>query len=397
MAETILSPVIEKLIELLAQELVDRIDDVVDEYIHYLHMKHHGHHGNKFLQFVYRTCHFAQLIKPRYDIASEIRDIKKSLREIKERGQSYGLRPFEQGSSSNKNVDASSMGTQLGSLYIEEDDHAKFKGRSRRLSVFSTTKDVLEIVRDSKVHSIIFHNIDQLTDSFVTGLFKELKLLKLLDFEDTPLYDIPKEVGHLFHLKYINLKGIGKVTTEMGKALTISIGKMSHLEELFITSFRDEEILDFESISSPPRSLRFSLRYRLKEFLNWISVLQNLRGLTLRFTSFRRLKLLIVGKLEGLKVVKMDREALPHLEQLDIGDCLLLEEIPSNIEHLPNLKSLIIKDMTREFVASLQPNGGSHYWKIEHVTFVTILLKYGGWATFKKYRLGEPSLLELLQ
>uniref|UniRef100_A0A803Q840 Uncharacterized protein n=1 Tax=Cannabis sativa TaxID=3483 RepID=A0A803Q840_CANSA len=213
----------------------------------------------------------------------------------------------------------------------------------------------------------------------------------------------------------------------MGKPLTISIGKMSHLEELFITSFRDEEILDFESISSPLRSLRFSLRYRLKEFLNWISVLQNLRGLTLRFTrlrnikdlpnlefiylhqaydgeelhfqecSFRRLKLLIVGKLEGLKVVKMDREALPHLEQLDIGDCLLLEEIPSNIEHLPNLKSLIIKDMTREFVASLQPNGGSHYWKIEHVTFVTILLKYGGWATFKKYRLGEPSLLELLQ
>ncbi|KAM6580881.1 hypothetical protein CsatA_004655 [Cannabis sativa] len=516
MAETVLSPIIEKLMELLAQELrqlVNRIDDVVDEYIHYLHMKHHGHHGRKFVQFVYRTCHFAQLIKPRYDIASVIRDIKKSLREIKERGQSYGLRPFEQGSSSNKNVDASSMGTQLGSLYIEEDDlvgidstsnelvrnliegpaicvvisivgesgidrstgtieeaidhlrnylktkkyviifddvwqrdfwgvikhafpindnkgnriiittrntsvsysikespfdivkelkplcwdsswelfckwayrfepdrccpehlynisceivrkcqdamcfphilntsKAKFKGRSRRLSVFSTTKDVQEIV-------------DQLTDSFVTGLFKELKLLKLLDFEGAPLYDIPKEVGHLFHLKYLNLKGthvkrlpksirslynlqvlnlfntfieelpieinklqnfqhllrhryingdecsvksygdvkihqgigclkelqtltfveaykngvdfvkelqkltklvslgIGKVTTKMGKALTVSIGKMSHLEELFITYFRDEEILDVESISSPPPSLRFiSLR-----------------------------------------------------------------------------------------------------------------------------------------
>ncbi|KAF4375198.1 hypothetical protein G4B88_029596 [Cannabis sativa] len=767
---------------MLQKQLVDRIDDVVDEYIHYLHMKHHGHHGRKFVQFVYRTCHFAQLIKPRYDIASVIRDIKKSLREIKERGQSYGLRPFEQGSSSNKNVDAFSMGTQLGSLYIEEDDldydkslmlldrstgtieeaidhlrnflktkkyviifddvwqrdfwgvikhafpindnkgnriiitthntsvsysikespfdivkelkplcwdsswelfckwayrfepdrccpehlynisceivrkcqglprllstkekiefewqkvidnlnyefeinpqlngiltvlsfsyhdlpyhlkccflyfgmfpkdylifdqrlyriwiaegfieskrdntlkkvaqeylnelihrnlvsfhiifgfqrwcyvhdllfeiiltkvdamcfshmlntsKAKFKGRSRRLSVFSTTKDVQEIVRDSKVRSVIFHNVDQLIDSFVTGLFKELKLLKLLDFEGAPLYDIPKEVGHLFHLKYLNLKGthvkrlpksigslynlqvlnlfntfikelpieinklqnfqhllghryinrdecsvksygdvkihpgigclkelqtltfveaykngvdfvkelqkltklvslgIGKVTTEMGKSLTISIGKMSHLEELFITYFRDEEILDFERISSPPPSLRFiSLRVpkldlsgseskgltlcftrlrneplrNIKDLpsLEFIRLHQAYDGEELHFEegSFRRLKHLIVGKLEGLKVLKMDRGSLPHREQLGIIDCL---------------------DMTREFVAALQPNGGPHYWKIKHVTSVTILYKYGGWATFKKYRLGEPGLLELLQ
>ncbi|KAF4392805.1 hypothetical protein F8388_010828 [Cannabis sativa] len=533
------------------------------------------------LEMLQKTCHFAQLIKPRYDIASVIRDIKKSLREIKERGQSYGLRPFEQGSSSNKNVDAFSMGTQLGSLYIEEDDlinwdnrrsnrsfeelledkevchvivavagllstkekiefewqkvidnlnyefeinpqlndylifdqrlyriwiaegfieskrdntlkkvaqeylnelihrnlvsfhiifgfqrwcyvhdllfeiiltkvdamcfshmlntsKAKFKGRSRRLSVFSTTKDVQEIVRDSKVRSVIFHNVDQLIDSFVTGLFKELKLLKLLDFEGAPLYDIPKEVGHLFHLKYLNLKGthvkrlpksigslynlqvlnlfntfikelpieinklqnfqhllghryinrdecsvksygdvkihpgigclkelqtltfveaykngvdfvkelqkltklvslgIGKVTTEMGKSLTISIGKMSHLEELFITYFRDEEILDFERISSPPPSLRFiSLRLRneplrnIKDLpsLEFIRLHQAYDGEELHFEegSFRRLKHLIVGKLEGLKVLKMDRGSLPHREQLGIIDCLSLK------------------------------------------------------------------------
>ena len=418
---------------------------------------------------------------------------------------------------------------------IVDKSKARFKGKSRRLSVYSTTKDVLEIVRDSKVRSITFHNVHDLTESFVVSLFKNFKLLKLLDFEDAPLYNIPKEVGNLFHLKYLNLKstkvkmlpksignlynlqtlnlfdtlveelpieinklrklqrllaqrynnenesslnsygcvrihegiscleelqtltlvegydegvdfvkelerltkletlGIGKVTGAMVKALGISIGKMNHLEELFINSIREEEILDFSCILSPPRSLRFlSLRCRLEVLPSWISTLQNLRGLTLRFTrltdeplkhlkglrnltfirlyqaydgeelhfevgGFQKLKEVRFENLKQLKVVKIERGALPLLELFHVEACLLMQEMPSDIQHLPNLKSLNIRDMPREFVAALLPNGGPHYWKIQNVPFVNIQYKHGGWTTFQSYKLGEPDLLKRLQ
>ncbi|PON51562.1 LRR domain containing protein, partial [Parasponia andersonii] len=242
--------------------------------------------------------------------------------------------------------------------------------------------------------------------------------------------DFVKELEKLTKLETL---GIGKVTASMGKDLGISIGKMNHLEELFINSIREEEILDFNCILSPPLSLRFlSLRCRLDEFPNWISMLQNLRGFSLRFTrlideplkhlkglpnltfirlyqaydgeelhfeegGFRKLKEVRLGKLEGLKVVKIDRGALPFLEEFQIEACLLMQEIPSNIELLPNLKSLIIKDMPREFVAGLQPNGGLHYSKIRHVPSVSIMYKQGGWTTFQSHKLGEPELLQRLQ
>ena len=411
----------------------------------------------------------------------------------------------------------------------------RFNGTSRRLSVNNTTKDVLKIVGDSRIRTAILFNIDELTKSFVVSLFENFKLLKVLDFEDAPLYILPKEVGNLFNLKYLNLNGtkvrvlpksignlyslqtlnlfdtlveeipieinklrnlqhllaqrfnnenecslnsygcvrihegigcleelqtltfveacdsgvdfvkelemlmkletlgIGKVTAEMGKALGNSIGKMIHLEELFINSIKDEEILDFTGISSPPPCLRYlSLRCRLQEFPNWISKLHSLRGLSLRFArlaneplkhlkglpnlafirlyqafdgeelhfeegGFQKLKELRLRKLEGLKVVKIDRGALPLLEEFDLGACPLMQEMPSDIVHLTNLKSLTITDMPKEFVAGLQANGGPHYWKIKHVPSVNFRFKRGGWTTYDVYQLGESNLLQRLQ
>ncbi|PON78360.1 LRR domain containing protein [Parasponia andersonii] len=88
--------------------------------------------------------------------------------------------------------------------------------------------------------------------------------------------------------------------------------------------------------------------------------------------GFQTLKELLLGKLDGLKVVKIDRGALQLLEEFEVEDCLLMQEIPSNIEQLPSLKSLQIKDMPREFMAGLQPNTGSNYSKIKHITSVAI-------------------------
>ena len=115
------------------REEADHIEDIVDEYIHHLGTKPHRP-VRKFFHFACKTCHFAKSMKPRYDIATEIRYIKESLLEIKERGQRYGLKPFEQGSSSNKmtNVDEL-IGPQLGSLYIEDDDLVGIDSTSKEL------------------------------------------------------------------------------------------------------------------------------------------------------------------------------------------------------------------------------------------------------------------------
>ncbi|PON78352.1 NB-ARC domain, LRR domain containing protein [Parasponia andersonii] len=409
----------------------------------------------------------------------------------------------------------------------------RFQGKSRRLSIYNTTEDVLKVVGDSKIRTVIMFNIDELTSCFVVNLFENCRLLKVLDFEDAPLDNLPCEVGNLLHLKYLNLNGtkvktlpksianlhnlqalnlfdtlveelpievnklrnlqhllaewynnenefslysfgcvriqegigcleklqtltfveaygrvgfvnelekltkletlgIGKVSAEMGKALVASIGKMNLLEVLYINSVSHEEILDLKCTSSPPFLRYLSLRCRLQEFPDWISKLQNLRGLSLRFSrltdeplkclkglpnlafillyqaydgaelhfeegGFKKLKELKLGKLEGLKVVKIDRGALPFLEEFDFDACPLMQEMPSDIEHLKNLKSLKITDMPREFMAGLQPNGGPHYWKIKYIPSVTFRFKNGGRTTFHVYKLGEPELLQRLQ
>lgn len=37
-------------------------------------------------------------------------------------------------------------------------------------------------------------------------LFKKFRLLRVLDFEDAPIDCLPKEVGKLFHLKYLSFE-----------------------------------------------------------------------------------------------------------------------------------------------------------------------------------------------
>ncbi|PON78363.1 NB-ARC domain, LRR domain containing protein, partial [Parasponia andersonii] len=115
---------------------------------------------------------------------------------------------------------------ELGFYQILNKSKPRFKGKSRRLSVYSTTKDVLKIVGDSSIRTVILFDIDELSKSFVVNLFKNFKLLKALDFENAPLDDLPKEVGNLIHLKYLNLDGT-KV-----KKIPKSIGNLSNLQTL---------------------------------------------------------------------------------------------------------------------------------------------------------------------
>ncbi|GMN66354.1 hypothetical protein TIFTF001_035418 [Ficus carica] len=97
-----------------------------------------------------------------------------------------------------------------------------------------------------------------------------------------------------------------------------------------------------------------------------------------------------------LRKVEIERGALPLLEELTIGPSPLLNEVPSGIRHLRNLKVLANYDMPAEFVLGIQPNGGSDYRKVKHVPSVLFWYRVQG-RQYVMYKLGELDLLDHLQ
>ncbi|PON67086.1 NB-ARC domain, LRR domain containing protein [Parasponia andersonii] len=216
-----------------------------------------------------------------------------------------------------------------------------------------------------------------------------------------------KELDKLSKLKSL---GVTNLTKETSGTICVAVKKLNHLESLYLRTDNGDEILDIKPIaSSPPPLMRIlCLVGRLNEFPPWISYLSNLQGLMLCFSKliddplkylkdlpnllalrlisssfdgeqlhfeeggFLRLNDLKLVTLKGLKLVKIDTGALPLLKTLDIHSCPLLEEVPSGIQYLRNLKQLSISDMPREFVLRMQMNGGPDYLKIQHVPAVHI-------------------------
>ncbi|KAE7996420.1 hypothetical protein FH972_001147 [Carpinus fangiana] len=278
------------------------------------------------------------------------------------------------------------------SLSSELECDTTFHGKSRCLSIQDARENVFETSEYSRVRSVFLFNINEMPRSFIAKLFKKFKLLKVLDFEDAPIDYLPQEVG----------------------------------------SISEDEIIDLQSISSPPPFLEhLSLRGRLEKLPNWIPKLQNLVTLLLFFSSleedplpcvqalpnlitlslnhvydgeqlhfeeggFRKLKRLTLRELKTLKTVKIDRGSLLGLEQLEIGPCPHMKEVPVGIQHLESLKILDFYEMDREFVLRMQPDRGEDYWKVKKVTTIRLRYRIKG-ERYQIYKLGESNLLERLQ
>ncbi|GMY30830.1 disease resistance protein RPM1-like [Fagus crenata] len=223
--------------------------------------------------------------------------------------------------------------------------------------------------------------------------------------------DLIKELGKLRQLRKLGVKNLTKETM---RALCASIGKMNHLESLEVSSISENEIIDLQSISSPPQCLqRLYLKCCLEKLPEWIPQLQhlvrikifwsklsddplkafqnlpNLLELTisrqayigeqLHFQKggFPKLKNLGLQHLNGLYSLMIDEGASPLLEGLVIGPCLQLKEVPSGIQHLRNLKDLRFVDMPKEFEESLDPEQGPCFRIIEHVPVIYLYHKIG--------------------
>jgi disease resistance protein RPM1 len=309
------------------------------------------------------------------------------------------------------------------------------------LNVIETTVRELpvEIFRLYKLRHILAHSHDyEIKMSFYSmkgvrvhegvGCLKDLQTLSLIEanHHGDGLFE---ELGKLSQLRML---GIGNMTAKRGRALCTSIQNMARLKILIVGSISEVEIIDLQSISSPPPFLEhLFLRGRLEKLPNWISELTNLVTLILSISSleedplpyvqalpnlitislnhaydgeqlhfkegsFRKLKRITLREMKKIKIMEIDRGSLPNLVELEIGPCSQMKEIPSGIQHLKSLKNLDFYEMSREIVLSMQPDGGKDYWKVKKVTTVCFWYRIKG-ERYQKYRLGDSKLLERLQ
>ncbi|KAL6339355.1 hypothetical protein AAG906_028087 [Vitis piasezkii] len=348
---------------------------------------------------------------------------------------------------------------ELSFCCVMTGEASSFDGRFRRLSVQNSSNNVLDITgKKSHIRSIFLYNSQMF---FLGTLASKFKLLKVLDLDGARLDSIPEDLGNLLHLRYLSLRntkvrmlprsirvhvkeGIGcleelqklscveanhgvgvikelgklgqlrklsvsKLTRENGEHLCASITKMDCLKSLFISSLREDEILDLQYISHPPSCLSHLLLFGLLEKLpDCVSELQNLSMVNLyasnlmndpvqvlqtlpslqmlrlirataveelcfEATGFQKLKILRLVWLIGLKRVKIENGALPQLETLRVGPCPQLEELPLGIRHLTRLTTLEFFNLQEELKLSMIPSRGRNYKIVEHIPNVLFM------------------------
>ncbi|KAF8394100.1 hypothetical protein HHK36_020305 [Tetracentron sinense] len=232
------------------------------------------------------------------------------------------------------------------------------------------------------------------------GIWSLVNLQVLRDINLSQGRGAARELGRLTQLRRLGIRGLRR---EDGVDLCRSIEKMSNLRFLDVQSNR-KEVLDIQSLSSPPMLLqKFYLAGNLEKFPNWIPSLNNLERiilaccklrddplevlqtlsnlvwlrlydaydgeeLCLKEGGFQRLETLEFFRLERLRLVRLEKGSLPRLQNIYMDGCKMLEKVPLGTECLSNLKVFSYREMSNEFVMSLNPNEqGGDYWKIAHI------------------------------
>lgn len=252
-----------------------------------------------------------------------------------------------------------------------------------------------------------FNNVHSFKAPYRIGCLSFLQ--SLVDIDATPADDttIVREIGRLQQLKEL---GIMKLREEDGKDLCISLTKLMSLETLYIASRDEDEILDLLDAVSPAPPIRsLELRGRLLKVPQWITSLQGLTRLILKWSridddplesfqylpnlmylelchayqgsslcfkapGFQRLKKLMIIKLNALERLRVDEGSMPILQELCVWGCKAMDEVPSGIEHLRDLQYADFSDMSEVFVRALekQKEEEEDNWKLGHIPKVEI-------------------------
>ncbi|PNX92329.1 NBS-containing resistance-like protein, partial [Trifolium pratense] len=207
-------------------------------------------------------------------------------------------------------------------------------------------------------------------------------------------------------LKQLRKLGLKHVRREHGNAISAAVVEMQHLESLNITAMVEDEIIDLNFVSIPPKLQRLHLQARLEKLPDWIPKFESLVQIMLALSKlkddpmqslknlpnllklslwqnaydgeilhfenggFQKLKELILSHLNGVNSILIEKGALLSLEKLKMEKIPQLKEVPSGIKPMDKLKVIDLVDMPDEFVKSIDPDKGHNHWIIKHVPIV---------------------------
>ncbi|TKY49767.1 Disease resistance protein RGA2 [Spatholobus suberectus] len=112
--------------------------------------------------------------------------------------------------------------------FVQGGDESATSGISRRLSIDTSSNNVLKSTNKAHIRAIHAFGKGGLLELLTGLLFSKSRILKVLDLEVTSLNYVPSNLGNLFHLRYISLR-----KTKV-RVLPKSVGQLQNLETLDI-------------------------------------------------------------------------------------------------------------------------------------------------------------------
>ncbi|XP_012849297.1 PREDICTED: disease resistance protein RPM1-like isoform X1 [Erythranthe guttata] len=211
----------------------------------------------------------------------------------------------------------------------------------RRLSVHDSCTHLPRDIGFSGVRSMFLLRLLEISTPNFEKVLRELKLVRVLDFQGAPIQEVPKDITRLTLLKHLSFRGT-KINT-----IPSSIEKLSYLETL---DLKQTDVTELPKEISHLHNLRhlFAYKYNVDDYVAFDSV----QGVKMphgigNLTNLQNLSLMKVGKkvriLEELKsLTKLRKLGLTGLRR---GHG---KELFTSIEHMPELRTLDLCSNTKE-------------------------------------------------
>ncbi|XVF30529.1 hypothetical protein REPUB_Repub16aG0065900 [Reevesia pubescens] len=161
--------------------------------------------------------------------------------------------------------------------------------------------------------------------SFIETFLRRFKHLRVLDLAGSTLEALPKKIGNLKHLRYLNLTDNHNI-----KKLPKSICKLQNLQSLFLGGC--------DQIEELPKDMRYMISLR------FLTLSTKQRVLPALLQHLKSLQFLGIWNCENLEYLFEGIQKLTSLQTLVIGGCENLVSLPHGLKYLTALRFLVIGD-----------------------------------------------------